>query len=66
MRKGNEEAGFKTPLKKLRTVATPYPNYIHFVATADSGIKSLADIKGKRISGSVRPNLGQSLMCARF
>lgn len=48
--KGNEEAGFKVPLKKLRTVATFYPNYIHFVATADSGIKSLADIKGKRIS----------------
>lgn len=48
--KGNEEAGFKAPLKKLRTVATLYPNYIHFVATADSGIKSLADIKGKRIS----------------
>ena len=48
--KGNEEAGFKSPLKKLRTIATLYPNYIHFVATADSGIKSLADIKGKRIS----------------
>lgn len=48
--KGNEEAGFKSPLKKLRTITTLYPNYIHFVATADSGIKSLADIKGKRIS----------------
>ena len=47
---GNEEAGFKTPLKKLRTIAALWPNYIHFVATADSGIKSLADIKGKRIS----------------
>ena len=34
--KGNEEAGFKSPLKKLRTIATLYPNYIHFVATADS------------------------------
>ncbi len=48
--KGNEEAGFKAPLKKLRTIAALYPNYIHFVAAADSGIKSLADIKGKRIS----------------
>ena len=48
--KGNEEASFKTPLKKLRTMAALYPNYIHFVATEDSGIKSLADIKGKRIS----------------
>lgn len=48
--KGNEEAGFKTKLSKLRTIAALYPNYIHFVASADSGIKSLADIKGKRIS----------------
>jgi len=48
--KGNEEASFKVPLKKLRTIAALYPNYIHFVAAADSGIKSLADIKGKRIS----------------
>ena len=48
--KGNEEAGFKVPLKKLRTVAAIYPNYIHFIASADSGIKTLADLKGKRIS----------------
>ena len=40
--RGNEEASFKTPLKKLRTIAALYPNYIHFVATEDSGIKSLA------------------------
>jgi TRAP transporter TAXI family solute receptor len=48
--KGNEEVGFKTPLKKLRTIAAIYPNYIHFLASADSGIKSLADLKGKRVS----------------
>lgn len=48
--KGNTEAGFKAPLSKLRTIAALYPNYIHFVAAADSGIKSFADIKGKRIS----------------
>jgi TRAP transporter TAXI family solute receptor len=48
--KGNEEAGFKTPLKKLRTVAAIYPNYIQIVAAADSGIKSLADLKGKRVA----------------
>ena len=27
-----------------------YPNYIQIVASADSGIKTLADLKGKRIS----------------
>lgn len=48
--KGNTEAGFKAPLSKLRTISALYPNYIHFVAAADSGIKSFADIKGKRIS----------------
>jgi len=48
--KGVEEAGFKVPLKKLRTVAGLYPNYIHIVANADSGIRTLADLKGKRIS----------------
>jgi uncharacterized protein len=48
--KGNAEAGFAKPLNKLRTIAALYPNYIHFVANADAGIKSLADIKGKRIS----------------
>lgn len=48
--KGNEEAGFKAKLGKLRTIAALYPNYIHFVATADSGVKSLTDLKGKRIS----------------
>ncbi len=48
--KGNEEAGFKTPLKKLRTIAAIYPNYIQIVANADSGIKTLADLKGKRVA----------------
>ena len=48
--KGNEEAGFKTPLRKLRTIAAIYPNYIQIVANADSGIKTLADLKGKRVA----------------
>lgn len=48
--KGNEEAGFKAKLSKLRTVAAIYPNYIQIVASKDSGIKTLADLKGKRVS----------------
>jgi len=48
--KGNAEAGFKTPLTKLRAVAGIYPNYIQIVASEDSGIKTLADLKGKRVS----------------
>jgi len=48
--KGNKEAGFNAPLSKLRAVAGIYSNYIQIVASADSGIKTLADLKGKRIS----------------
>ncbi|RYE29570.1 MAG: TAXI family TRAP transporter solute-binding subunit [Hyphomicrobiales bacterium] len=48
--KGDEEAGFKGPLKKLRGVTAIYPNYVQIVASKDSGIKTLADLKGKRLS----------------
>lgn len=48
--KGDAEAGFPQPLKKLRGVAGTYSNYIQIVASAESGIKTLADLKGKRIS----------------
>jgi TRAP transporter TAXI family solute receptor len=47
---GDEEAGFKSKLSKLRGMAAIYPNYIQIVARGDSGIKTLADLKGKRIS----------------
>ncbi|MBU0901305.1 MULTISPECIES: TAXI family TRAP transporter solute-binding subunit [Pseudomonas] len=47
---GVEEAGFKAPLKKLRAIAGTYPNYIQIVASKESGIKTLADLKGKTIS----------------
>src|SRR5437899_507521 len=47
---GDEESGFKSKLNKLRTIGAIYPNYIQVVATADSGIKTLADLKGKSLS----------------
>lgn len=47
---GNEDAGFKAPLKKLRTIGAIYPNFVQIVATKESGIKTLADLKGKRLS----------------
>ena len=47
---GDKEVGFKAPLNKLRGVAAIYPNYIQLVATKDSGVKTIADLKGKRIS----------------
>lgn len=48
--KGNAEAGFKTPLNRLRGVSATYTNYLQIVASASSGIKTMADLKGKRIS----------------
>ncbi|MDK9722910.1 MAG: TAXI family TRAP transporter solute-binding subunit [Rhodospirillales bacterium] len=47
---GVEDAGFKAPLKKLRGVAGIYSNYIQIVSSQESGIKTLADLKGKRVS----------------
>jgi TRAP transporter TAXI family solute receptor len=48
--KGNAEVGFKSKLNKLRTVAAIYPNYIQIAALKDAHIKTLTDLKGKRLS----------------
>jgi TRAP transporter TAXI family solute receptor len=47
---GDTEAGFPGPLDKLRGIAAIYPNYIQIVASAESGVKTLADLKGKSLS----------------
>jgi TRAP transporter TAXI family solute receptor len=47
---GDEEAGFKSKLGKLRAIAAIYPNYIQLVATKESGINTLTDLKGKSLS----------------
>ena len=40
----------KEPAKELRTIAALFQEHIHLVALADSGINSVADLKGKRVS----------------
>ncbi|RJE83797.1 TAXI family TRAP transporter solute-binding subunit [Paracoccus onubensis] len=47
---GDAEAGFPQPLDKLRGISAIYPNYIQIVATKDSGIETLEDLKGKALS----------------
>ncbi len=47
---GDTEAGFPGKLDKLRGIAAIYPNYIQIVASKDSGVASLADLKGKSLS----------------
>jgi TRAP transporter TAXI family solute receptor len=48
--KGNTEVGFKSKLTKLRTLAAIYPNYIQIAALKSSGIKTLTDLKGKKMA----------------
>ncbi|WP_449415476.1 TAXI family TRAP transporter solute-binding subunit [Ochrobactrum teleogrylli] len=40
----------KGNVEDLRLIATLYPETIHLVARKDAGIKSVADLKGKRVS----------------
>src|ERR1700688_1597771 len=47
---GDAEAGFKNKMTRLRTLGAIYPNYIQIVATADSGVRTLADLRGKSLS----------------
>lgn len=38
------------PIKELRTIANLYPEVVHLVARPDANIRSVADLKGKRVS----------------
>jgi hypothetical protein len=48
--KGNVEAGFPSSRDRLRMVAAIYPNYLHLVALRSANIRSISDLKGKRVS----------------
>lgn len=47
---GREEAGFTAKLDKLRGITRLYNNYVHIIANPESGINSIEDLKGKRVS----------------
>jgi TRAP transporter TAXI family solute receptor len=47
----------KEPITNLRGIASLYPETIHIVATKASGVKTIADLKGKRV-GVGAPNSG--------
>lgn len=38
------------PVKELRAIAALFPEHIHLIATKESGINSISDLKGKRVS----------------
>ena len=55
---------FTSP-QPIRALARIYDNYVHVIARADAGIRSVADMKGKRIStGS--PKSGTETMALRL
>lgn len=47
---GDADAGFKSKIDTLRGIAAIYPSYIHIMALKESGIQTIADLKGKRLS----------------
>jgi uncharacterized protein len=47
---GDKLGGFAKPLSNLRVIANIYPNTIQIVARKDSGVRTLADLKGKKVS----------------
>ena len=57
--------GAFTSPQPIRAIARLYDNYTQVVATAESGVKTLADLKGKRVStGS--PNSGTEVIALRL
>ena len=48
--KGNVEAGFPSSRDRLRMVAALFPNYLHLVTLKSAKIRSVQDLKGKRVS----------------
>ncbi|GGQ07624.1 TAXI family TRAP transporter solute-binding subunit [Streptosporangium pseudovulgare] len=58
------KGAFTSP-QPIRAIARLYDNYTQVVATTDSGVKSVADLRGKRVStGS--PNSGTEVIALRM
>ncbi|MBQ4567810.1 MAG: TAXI family TRAP transporter solute-binding subunit [Desulfovibrio sp.] len=61
----NGKAPFRSKLGKARAIARLYPEYLHVVASKDSGITKLEDFKGKKISVGARGS-GNELNCRQM
>lgn len=48
--RGDKLGGFSKPLTNLRAIANIYANTIQIVARKDSGVRTLADLRGKKVS----------------
>jgi TRAP transporter TAXI family solute receptor len=58
-------AKFKDRKVEARTLMVLYPNKVHVVTTAGSGIEKVADMRGKRVSTG-EPNSGTEVMAMRI
>lgn len=56
---------FKNKLGNVRALGRLYPEYLHVVASKDSGIKNLEDFKGKKISVGARGS-GNEVNCRQI
>ncbi|MBQ3059776.1 MAG: TAXI family TRAP transporter solute-binding subunit [Desulfovibrio sp.] len=61
----NGKAPFRSKLGKVRAIARLYPEYLHVVASKESGIARLEDFKGKKISVGARGS-GNELNCRQM
>src|SRR6266566_8478431 len=56
---------FKDNKVAVRTIAALYPNHVHVVTTANTGINTLSDLKGKRLSTGA-PGSGTEVVALRM
>ena len=57
----NGKAPFEKKYANVCNVATLYPQYFQVVTTADSGIKTPADLKGKALTTQKKGNTGEQI-----
>jgi TRAP transporter TAXI family solute receptor len=55
------KAPFTKPATNICNLATLYPQYFQFIVNADSGINTIADLKGKAITTQQRGNTGEQI-----
>lgn len=61
----NGTAPFKSKLGHVRALGRLYPEYLHVVASKDSGISKIEDFKGKKISVGARGS-GNEINCRQI
>ena len=61
----NGTVPFKQKFTNARAIARLYPEYLHVVASKNSGVKKMADFKGKKVSVGARGS-GNELNCRQI